>query len=77
MEILLILYVYADTFKGSFYANPILDIPTTNISLIQRYSEFAISFCYTINFFLYFTIKLFISCHLLFIIIKPICHMII
>ncbi|CAA6672710.1 unnamed protein product [Spirodela intermedia] len=29
-----------DTFKGSFYANPILDIPTTDISLIQRYPSY-------------------------------------
>ncbi|KAF6172930.1 hypothetical protein GIB67_035484 [Kingdonia uniflora] len=29
-----------DTFKGSFYANPILDKPTTEISLIQRYPSY-------------------------------------
>lgn len=30
-------YLFADTFKGSFYANPILDVPTTDVSLMQRY----------------------------------------
>lgn len=29
-----------DTFKGSFYANPILDIPTTDASLLQRYPSY-------------------------------------
>lgn len=29
-----------DTLKGSFYGNPILDIPTTNQSLIQRYPSY-------------------------------------
>ncbi|MQM06720.1 hypothetical protein Taro_039546 [Colocasia esculenta] len=29
-----------DTLKGSFYANPILDVPTTNSSLIQRYPSY-------------------------------------
>lgn len=28
---------FADLLKGSFYANPILDTPTTDTSLIQRY----------------------------------------
>lgn len=26
-----------DFFKGSFYANPILDIPTTDFAAMQRY----------------------------------------
>ncbi|KAL9261688.1 hypothetical protein AKJ16_DCAP08227 [Drosera capensis] len=29
-----------DTLKGSFYANPVLDVPTTNKSLIQRYPSY-------------------------------------
>ncbi|XP_028965897.1 uncharacterized protein [Malus domestica] len=29
-----------DTLKGSFYANPILDSPTTDESLIQRYPSY-------------------------------------
>ncbi|GAA0174703.1 oxidoreductase [Lithospermum erythrorhizon] len=29
-----------DTMKGSFYANPIIDIPTTNSSLIERYPSY-------------------------------------
>ncbi|XP_059634990.1 uncharacterized protein LOC132277223 isoform X2 [Cornus florida] len=29
-----------DMLKGSFYANPILDIPTTDASLIQRYPSY-------------------------------------
>ncbi|XP_020240875.1 uncharacterized protein LOC109819534 isoform X1 [Asparagus officinalis] len=29
-----------DTFKGSFYANPILDVPTTDVSLMQRYASY-------------------------------------
>lgn len=29
-----------DTFKGSFYANPILDVPTTDVSLMQRYPSY-------------------------------------
>ncbi|KAM7277497.1 hypothetical protein ACFE04_019363 [Oxalis oulophora] len=29
-----------DIFKGSFYANPILDIPTTDVNLIQRYPSY-------------------------------------
>lgn len=29
-----------DTLKGSFYANPILDTPTTDASLIQRYPSY-------------------------------------
>ncbi|PIA65219.1 hypothetical protein AQUCO_00100595v1 [Aquilegia coerulea] len=29
-----------DTLKGSFYANPILDTPTTDSSLIQRYPSY-------------------------------------
>ncbi|KAI0493874.1 hypothetical protein KFK09_024000 [Dendrobium nobile] len=29
-----------DTYKGSFYANPVLDVPTTDISLIQRYPHY-------------------------------------
>ncbi|CAN6699487.1 unnamed protein product [Malus baccata var. baccata] len=31
---------FADTLKGSFYANPILDSPTTDESLIQRYPSY-------------------------------------
>nr|XP_028953235.1 uncharacterized protein LOC114822620 [Malus domestica] len=31
---------FADTLKGSFYANPILDSPTTDKSLIQRYPSY-------------------------------------
>lgn len=30
----------ADLLKGSFYANPILDIPTTEASLIERYPSY-------------------------------------
>ncbi|XP_020592888.1 uncharacterized protein LOC110033304 [Phalaenopsis equestris] len=29
-----------DTYKGSFYANPVLDVPTTDSSLIQRYPHY-------------------------------------
>ncbi|XP_078428105.1 2-oxoglutarate (2OG) and Fe(II)-dependent oxygenase superfamily protein isoform X3 [Wolffia australiana] len=29
-----------DTFKGSFYANPILDVPTNDLSLIERYPSY-------------------------------------
>ncbi|KAL6610625.1 hypothetical protein ACP70R_040594 [Stipagrostis hirtigluma subsp. patula] len=29
-----------DTFKGSFYANPILDVPTTDVALISRYPSY-------------------------------------
>ncbi|KAK8941632.1 hypothetical protein KSP40_PGU009247 [Platanthera guangdongensis] len=29
-----------DTYKGSFYANPVLDVPTTDASLIQRYPHY-------------------------------------
>jgi isopenicillin N synthase-like dioxygenase len=29
-----------DIFKGSFYANPILDVPTTDVNLIQRYPSY-------------------------------------
>lgn len=29
-------FCFADTLKGSFYANPILDVPTTDEYLIQR-----------------------------------------
>jgi hypothetical protein len=27
----------ADVFKGSFYANPVLDVPTTEKRLIERF----------------------------------------
>ncbi|KAH0451241.1 hypothetical protein IEQ34_018540 [Dendrobium chrysotoxum] len=29
-----------DTYKGSYYANPVLDVPTTDVSLIQRYPHY-------------------------------------
>ncbi|XP_038974650.1 uncharacterized protein LOC103697875 isoform X3 [Phoenix dactylifera] len=29
-----------DTFKGSYYANPILDIPTTDVAVIHRYPSY-------------------------------------
>ncbi|XP_020105822.1 uncharacterized protein LOC109722263 isoform X3 [Ananas comosus] len=29
-----------DTFKGSFYANPILDMPTTDVALMHRYPSY-------------------------------------
>ncbi|CAK7334888.1 unnamed protein product [Dovyalis caffra] len=32
-----------DMLKGSFYANPILDVPTTDICLIQRYPSYCAS----------------------------------
>lgn len=30
-------FLHSDTFKGSFYGNPILDEPTTDVSLLKRY----------------------------------------
>nr|CAD1817811.1 unnamed protein product [Ananas comosus var. bracteatus] len=30
----------SDTFKGSFYANPILDMPTTDVALMHRYPSY-------------------------------------
>jgi hypothetical protein len=30
----------ADVFKGSFYANPVLDVPTTEKRLIERYPSY-------------------------------------
>lgn len=33
------LYYWADLLKGSFYANPVLDVPTTVASLVKRYEK--------------------------------------
>ncbi|XP_057985969.1 uncharacterized protein LOC110654430 isoform X7 [Hevea brasiliensis] len=38
-----------DLFKGSFYANPVLDVPTTDVYLIQRYPHYCGSNIWPVN----------------------------
>ena len=30
-------FLYADIYKGSFYANPVVDVPTTDEALMERW----------------------------------------